>query len=85
MTGLYIIYVGDLGGGPGSIGVRNAIYIYIYGGDLGGGLAENVYIYIYGGDLGGGLPHQTFRGIGAYIYIYIYIYIYGLKSDPPPK
>ena len=49
--------------------------IYIYGGDPGGGLAENVYIYIYiyGGDLGGGLPHQTFRGIGAYIYIYIYI------------
>ena len=27
-----------------------------------------MYIYIYGGDLGGGLPHQTFRGIGAYIY-----------------
>ena len=51
----------------------------MYGGDLAGGVAENVYIYIYiwiytyiyGGDLGGGLPHQTFRGIGAYVYIYI--------------
>ena len=56
---------------------RKAIYIYIY-------IRRRsrrrtcrkriyIYIYIYGGDLGGGLPHQTFRGIEAYIYIYGYI------------